>query len=75
MTGTEVAPAEILAFWRDAGPDRWYTRDDDFDAGVRERYLGLWQAAVAGELAVRLATLPSPWSRNCATAESRSPAG
>ncbi len=51
MTGTEVAPAEILAFWRDAGPDRWYTRDDDFDAGVRERYLGLWQAAVAGELA------------------------
>ena len=51
MTGTDVTPAGILAFWRDAGPDRWYTRDDDFDAGVRERYLGLWQLAVAGELA------------------------
>jgi len=51
MTGSDVAPAEILAFWRDAGPDRWYTRDDGFDAGVRGRYLGLWQAAVAGELA------------------------
>ena len=51
MTESDVAPADILAFWRDAGPDRWYTRDDDFDAGVRERYLGLWQAAVAGELA------------------------
>jgi uncharacterized protein (DUF924 family) len=51
MTGTDVAPAEILAFWRDAGPDRWYTRDDRFDADVRERYLGLWQLAVAGELA------------------------
>jgi uncharacterized protein (DUF924 family) len=51
MTGTDVAPAGILAFWRDAGPDRWYIRDDDFDAGVRERYLGLWQLAVSGQLA------------------------
>jgi uncharacterized protein (DUF924 family) len=51
MTGTDVAPADILAFWRGAGPDRWYTRDDDFDAGVRGRYLGLWQIAMAGELA------------------------
>ncbi len=51
MTGSDVAPADILAFWRDAGPDRWYTRDDDFDASVRERYLGLWQMAVAGKLA------------------------
>jgi uncharacterized protein (DUF924 family) len=51
MTETDVAPAGILAFWRDAGPDRWYTRHDDFDAGVRGRYLGLWQRAVAGELA------------------------
>jgi uncharacterized protein (DUF924 family) len=51
MTGTDVAPAGILAFWRDAGPDRWYTRNDDFDADVSRRYLGLWQAAAAGELA------------------------
>jgi uncharacterized protein (DUF924 family) len=51
MTKTDVAPAGILAFWRDAGPDRWYTRDDHFDADLRGRYLGLWQRAVAGELA------------------------
>ena len=51
MTGTDVTPAGILAFWRDAGPDRWYTRDDEFDAGLRRRYLGLWQLAVNGELA------------------------
>ena len=44
------APADILAFWRDAGSDRWYTRDDAFDAEVTRRYLGLWQKAVAGEL-------------------------
>lgn len=44
-------PAEILAFWRDAGRDRWYRRDDAFDAQVRARYLALWRKAAAGELA------------------------
>ena len=46
----DVAPAEILAFWRDAGPERWYRRDDAFDAEVRRRFLELWQKAAAGEL-------------------------
>jgi uncharacterized protein (DUF924 family) len=50
MTETNVAPADILAFWRDAGPDRWYTRDDAFDAEVCRRFLSLWQSAAAGEL-------------------------
>jgi uncharacterized protein (DUF924 family) len=50
MTEAPVAPAEILAFWRDAGPKRWYTRDDTFDAEIRRRYLGLWRKAAAGEL-------------------------
>jgi uncharacterized protein (DUF924 family) len=43
-------PAEILSFWRDAGRDRWYERDEAFDNEVRRRYLGLWRKAVAGEL-------------------------
>ena len=38
-----VAPADILAFWREAGRDRWYKNDDAFDAEVRRRFLGLWQ--------------------------------
>jgi uncharacterized protein (DUF924 family) len=46
----DVMPAEVLAFWRDAGPDRWYARDDAFDAEVRRRYLDLWRKAAAGEL-------------------------
>ncbi|KRR10419.1 hypothetical protein CQ12_10120 [Bradyrhizobium jicamae] len=50
MTETSVAPADILAFWRDAGPSCWYKRDDAFDAEVRRRYLDLWQKAAAGEL-------------------------
>jgi len=46
----DTIPAEILAFWRDAGSDRWYRRDDAFDAKVRRRYLELWRKAAAGEL-------------------------
>ena len=50
MTETSVTPADILAFWRDAGPKRWYTPDEAFDAEVRRRFLGLWQKAAASEL-------------------------
>jgi uncharacterized protein (DUF924 family) len=51
MIDDSVTPAAILAFWRDAGADRWYRRDDAFDAEVCLRFLGLWQRAAAGELA------------------------
>jgi uncharacterized protein (DUF924 family) len=46
----DVAPEEVLAFWREAGPARWYKKDAGFDAVVRNRFLGLWQKAAAGEL-------------------------
>jgi uncharacterized protein (DUF924 family) len=26
---------EVLAFWRAAGPDKWFERDDAFDADIR----------------------------------------
>ena len=45
-----VMAAEILAFWREAGPDRWYKKDGAFDDEVRRRFLGLWQEAAAGKL-------------------------
>lgn len=47
----KISPAGILAFWREAGRERWYKRSEAFDAGVRRRFLALWQRAVAGELA------------------------
>jgi uncharacterized protein (DUF924 family) len=51
MTTTgETGAAGILAFWRGAGRDRWYRRDDAFDAEIRDRYLTLWRQACAGEL-------------------------
>ena len=52
----DVSPADILAFWRAAGSDRWYQRDDAFDADLRRRFLGLWRKAVAGELSCWEAT-------------------
>ena len=45
-----VTPAELLAFWRAAGRQRWYEPDDTFDADVRCRFLELWRKAAAGEL-------------------------
>lgn len=52
MTGVvNISPAGVLAFWREAGGERWYKRSDAFDAEVRRRFLALWQRAVAGELA------------------------
>ena len=50
MTDALPTPADILSFWREAGRDRWYVRDDGFDAEVRRRYLELWRKASAGEL-------------------------
>jgi uncharacterized protein (DUF924 family) len=46
----DVTPVDVLAFWRQAGPDRWYARDNAFDAEIRARFLELWRKAVAGEL-------------------------
>ncbi len=43
-------PDDVLGFWRAAGDARWYKRDDAFDSSVRERFLVLWQKAIAGEL-------------------------
>ncbi len=44
-------PADILAFWRAAGPDKWFNKNDAFDAEVRQRFLDTYEAAAAGRLA------------------------
>ena len=46
-----ATPETILAFWREAGPDRWYAHDDAFDADIREKFLTTYEAAAAGKLA------------------------
>ena len=45
------SPAEVLAFWRAAGPDKWFEKDDAFDGEIRTRFLATYEAAAGGELA------------------------
>jgi uncharacterized protein (DUF924 family) len=45
-----TTPSDVLTFWREAGPDRWYDRDEVFDAAIRTRFLSTYEAAAAGEL-------------------------
>ena len=51
-----ASPETILAFWREAGPDKWFTRDDAFDADIRAKFLSTFEAAAAGKLAAWEAT-------------------
>jgi len=46
-----AAPADVLAFWFEAGPKQWFTKSDVFDAEIRDRFLPTYEAAVAGRLA------------------------
>ncbi|MBB5052588.1 uncharacterized protein (DUF924 family) [Afipia massiliensis] len=44
------SPGDILSFWRDAGYERWYTKDDAFDQELRDRFMAVWEAARDGKL-------------------------
>lgn len=44
-------PADVMAFWREAGPARWFAKDDAFDAAIRDRFESLHHAAARGECA------------------------
>jgi uncharacterized protein (DUF924 family) len=46
-----AAPSDVLAFWWTAGPDKWFGKDDDFDAQVRGQFLATYEAAAADRLA------------------------
>ena len=39
---------EIVSFWHQAGPDRWFTKDFAFDTEIRERFFDTYEAAAAG---------------------------
>ncbi|MGO4403946.1 DUF924 family protein [Bosea sp. RAF48] len=41
---------EILAFWREAGPEKWFAKDEAFDAEITRRFLPIHEAAAAGKL-------------------------
>ena len=65
---------EVVAFWREAGPDRWFARDDAFDARFRERFLDAHFAAARRQFehwmddadgALALVLLLDQFPRNC----------
>ena len=43
-------PAAIIAFWREAGADRWFKKDAVFDDEIKQRFLETYEAAAAGKL-------------------------
>lgn len=40
----------MLAFWRAGGPDKWFDKDDAFDAEIGARFLATYESAAAGRL-------------------------
>jgi uncharacterized protein (DUF924 family) len=42
--------ADVLDFWRAAGADKWFEKDDGFDRAIREGFLATYEAAARGEL-------------------------
>lgn len=66
--------AEVVAFWRDARPDRWFAKDDAFDAEFRSGFLEHHLSAARRELdhwlehpesALALILLLDQFPRNC----------
>jgi len=45
-----LLPEHVLAFWRDAGPSRWFRKDAAFDADFKARFLDAHEAALRGQL-------------------------
>ncbi len=47
---TLASAQEVVRFWREAGPERWYKKDPAFDEDIRRRFLESHEAAAAGKL-------------------------
>src|SRR5262249_2664136 len=49
--GAAIAASDVLAFWRAAGPDKWFAKDAAFDSEIARRFFRIWRAGGDGELA------------------------
>jgi uncharacterized protein (DUF924 family) len=45
-----ATPDEVLAFWRAAGEQKWFAKDEVFDTEIKARFLPTYEAAAAGQL-------------------------
>jgi uncharacterized protein (DUF924 family) len=46
-----ASPSTVIEFWQTAGSERWFAKDDAFDAEIRTRFADLHHRAARGELA------------------------
>lgn len=50
MNDTYITAADVVTFWREAGPERWFNKDTAFDDEIHRRFLATHEAAAAGKL-------------------------
>ncbi len=69
-----MSARDVVDFWRDAGPQRWFAKSDAFDRDFEARFLKLHEAAARHELddwvtspdgALALLILLDQFPRNC----------
>ncbi|MBW8909157.1 MAG: DUF924 family protein [Mesorhizobium sp.] len=74
MAGLDARALSVTKFWRDAGEDAWFEKNDAFDTDFRNRFLELhyaaarrecddWNAHAEGSLALMI--LLDQFPRNC----------
>ena len=45
-----ATPDEVVSFWREAGPEKWFSKDEAFDQICRDRFMPTYEAAARGDL-------------------------
>lgn len=48
--GTSFSAQAVVDFWRDAGPKKWFRKDEAFDAQFKSRFGAAHEAAASGSL-------------------------
>jgi uncharacterized protein (DUF924 family) len=43
-------PADIVSFWQNAGPKRWFKKAPAFDQEISDRFLAVYESGAAGQL-------------------------
>jgi len=51
-----MTPEDVVSFWIAAGPQKWFAKDDGFDAEIHARFASATQAAAHGDLDAWAAT-------------------
>jgi uncharacterized protein (DUF924 family) len=50
MTSYSIDPQTIVDFWREAGPKKWFAKDDGFDEEISARFGDIYEQAARGGL-------------------------